>query len=624
MRLTEFLNNLRVELGDLDEDNPKWTDDELRRTIDSAIHDLDRFIPQTKTYEVTVKPTVTGEAWTSAAAHGTYVQLANVMIKPASESVTNVAGTITYTRDTDYTIDYSNGKITTISGGTMAVDTAYRISYTKSKLAIDLGSITDLIRVVTVEYPMGNVPQTTVGFQTVGNILFLQTMVSTTTRSQTEMSEGEHVAVHYEAINVGPSESSEPSFPRHLDEVVIRGAIAKSMFILSIKQSGLGSEDMESARDQIEDIDTIMAAVDTALGNVGSHFTDAASALANIPTYQGYAKDQLDALPAQVTAAAAAMTSAAALADEGAASFDDADAHLNAVATILGNIDGKVANAETALGNVAACVADANDALARIMDEVPTIRSEISDLLGFWDETNIYNFIQLALTQLNAGAPLINKVNVGNDPADEYRQYGELEANIYQIAGNFITGTYTQGLGAYNTLLSTYVQEAARHVDRAGARVAEAQQRVALIDAYLANAARRIDAANGWISKATGIGNAARTYTEIAGQRVAIMQGYIQAALSYYQACDNYINTANAHIAMGQAYITQAQALLTEIQGKLGAANQFAQLAAQAIEVSKGLREEGTVRQSEYLLILRDRSQWIGDKVITSRNQPRG
>jgi len=156
--LSQMIDAIRQDLKDSNE-TVYWTESELARSVQRAVADLSRFIPLEQTYEATLLFDVTGESFTSAAAHGTYVSLASKPIKESSETVTNVAGSVTYTRDTDYTIDYSNGKITTISGGSMVVSTTYKISYTKSKISIDLTSLTGLIRVDRVEYPVGQVPQ---------------------------------------------------------------------------------------------------------------------------------------------------------------------------------------------------------------------------------------------------------------------------------------------------------------------------------------------------------------------------------------------------------------------------------------------------------------------------------
>jgi len=57
------------------------------------------------------------------------VSLDNVGIIQYSETVTNTAGTTTYTRDTDYTMNYATGTITVDSTGTMSDATEYYIDY---------------------------------------------------------------------------------------------------------------------------------------------------------------------------------------------------------------------------------------------------------------------------------------------------------------------------------------------------------------------------------------------------------------------------------------------------------------------------------------------------------------
>jgi hypothetical protein len=70
---------------------------------------------------------ITDETFTSS--DDTAVSLDNVGIIQFSEVVTTVAGTTTYVRDTDYTMDYSNGEITTDSTGSIADATEYYIDY---------------------------------------------------------------------------------------------------------------------------------------------------------------------------------------------------------------------------------------------------------------------------------------------------------------------------------------------------------------------------------------------------------------------------------------------------------------------------------------------------------------
>jgi hypothetical protein len=59
----------------------------------------------------------------------TAVAVGHTGIQQYSETVKNVAGTTTYVRDTDYTMDYVAGTVTMLAGGGMTTATAYHISY---------------------------------------------------------------------------------------------------------------------------------------------------------------------------------------------------------------------------------------------------------------------------------------------------------------------------------------------------------------------------------------------------------------------------------------------------------------------------------------------------------------
>lgn len=70
---------------------------------------------------------ITNESWTSSS--GVAVSLSHKSILQYSETVTTVAGTTTYTRDTDYSMDYVAGTCTMIATGSMTTATAYYIDY---------------------------------------------------------------------------------------------------------------------------------------------------------------------------------------------------------------------------------------------------------------------------------------------------------------------------------------------------------------------------------------------------------------------------------------------------------------------------------------------------------------
>ena len=191
--ITQLVDAVEQQVGD--SANTYLSAAEAKEAVKKAIYDLSRHSPLQKTYEYTVSDRdVTNETFTSS--HGVAVSLANKPIVHGSEVVTNIAGTTTYARDTDYTMDYMSGTITTLTAGTMVTATNYYIDYKKSSIAIHLSAITDLIRVAYVEFPLGSVPQDIKNFSVWGNFLFIGAGGK---RSQEKMGEDEHLVLYYEA-----------------------------------------------------------------------------------------------------------------------------------------------------------------------------------------------------------------------------------------------------------------------------------------------------------------------------------------------------------------------------------------------------------------------------------------
>jgi len=266
MILDEARTKLRVDLADTDE--ALLTDDVLDRSVQRAVSDLSRFLPLDKVYESTLIFTVTTESWTSAAAAGTYVSLANKPIKWDSETVTNNAGTACV-RDTDYYMDYTAGKITHISGERIGNIEACTISYSKSKVTIDISSILeDLIRVERVEYPVGKVPQEFVPYGVWYDLLSVKAGALET---QSELTEKDHVAVYYKSKQTGPTEDAEGSYPNFLDDTIILAASAYALFTLALEYEGQAVTDLASLR--------------TALGNISGIHTLASAALDKVEDY---------------------------------------------------------------------------------------------------------------------------------------------------------------------------------------------------------------------------------------------------------------------------------------------------------------------------------------------------
>ena len=192
--LAELIDIVEADLSD--STNTYISAAEVQAAVRDAIYDINRILPDQKIVERTLDFDVDDDSFT--ATHGTAVALDYHPIEKGSESIHSaVGGGTVYTRDTDYTIDYSNGTITTLSTGAIVNSSTVYADYTRSKIAVDLSALTDLIRVVSVEYPIGSVPQKFVDFQVWAEILWVRSRSEK--ESQEKMGDGNHIAIYYEA-----------------------------------------------------------------------------------------------------------------------------------------------------------------------------------------------------------------------------------------------------------------------------------------------------------------------------------------------------------------------------------------------------------------------------------------
>lgn len=307
--LSNFLSDLKYDLGSTTE----WSDDELIRCLERAVDDVGRFYPQELYYEYLVDQAIEDEDITTASAHGTYINLANKPIDMESEVVENVAGTVTYTRGTDYLIDYINGKLTTISTGSMAVSTAYHISYSKHDVAVDLSSIDGLIRITEVELE-GEVPQKKLSYHIYGNYLYIGNRGKR--ESQSELSNDDRIIIYYEAEHTMPS-VSVGSIPGFLDQVLEIGASGYALMLKAVKHriqaatdltlaktilAGVLVDDIGTGLNPVEtqiatlssDIGTAKTGIDNTLSAISDAFSDVKTQAGYVGTYNGYVKTLLE------------------------------------------------------------------------------------------------------------------------------------------------------------------------------------------------------------------------------------------------------------------------------------------------------------------------------------------
>jgi len=298
---TRYIGEYQTEIWrDLKGDVTLWTSTEITRCVERAVDDLSRFYPLEAVYEHTIVQTVTGEEWDADDTAGTYVSLANKPIKPESETVKDSGGNAC-TRNTDYTIDYINGKITQIDGGEIdSGEEDCTISYKKDTLGIDLSAIiTNMIRVVRVEYPVGRVPQQFVSYNIWNDFMYIGSQK--TGESQAQLADKEHIAIYYDKPHTAPLAAAAPSYPAFLDEVICVGGGAYALLMKALQYEHQAVTDIAYAGIALGKITTEMSAMDDELSDAAdvwtgedSMLTDASSALSEADSLLGSGESKMN------------------------------------------------------------------------------------------------------------------------------------------------------------------------------------------------------------------------------------------------------------------------------------------------------------------------------------------
>ena len=185
---------------------------------------------------------------------GIWIQLDNP-IEPESESIYSAAlkaGT-KYTRDTDYEMDYANGRVRMKSGGALADNTTYYANYDRAPTAIDISSIIpELIRIGKVLYPADKVPEQAVAFSIWENMLIIGS--PRTGASQEALTDGEHIAIYYEARHAPPTSVGPGSYPEVLDQVVLIGAGGYALLIEALQYEQQAVTDLGAVRSALVNV----------------------------------------------------------------------------------------------------------------------------------------------------------------------------------------------------------------------------------------------------------------------------------------------------------------------------------------------------------------------------------
>lgn len=620
MLLTKYIEAVRLDLHDTDQDDPNFTTDEITRGIYRAIEDLDRWVPRERIYEATVP------AGSISTTQDIGTKPSTFTLQPfikAGSVVVSASGT-TYTIGTDYTVDYSNGTITFPAGSTIANDVTVTITYSTARVQVDISDITDLIHIEQVEYPMGSVPQQFASHALWGDNLFITTG-PTIQGSQSQLTEAAHLAIYYYALNTKPSASEHGSIPESLAEPVIKGAGGHCLLIRAIELDFDARDQVDAGVAALAAIDAVQTAITTALNNAKSaldtaaDFTDAEAAL-----------DVGSLLTDAQTALDAALASLASLHTELTDAVDAADDDLGDVSSILSQVTTYLNQASSPLtaaaGHISGAGAYLTDAETKLDTDIDGQESAIDSLLTNLESgnTTMAQKVTLAESRINASLALVNKVNIGLDPIGDYARMAEIHVNSAALFRD-LGRSRVDGAVVRQGLASAYAAAGGHFVSAAA------------VKAQLANASTNI--AQGYINRGQVELEKARSVIELAQARVQIVVALVQGLSAEMDARANlaraYTELVNAKVNSALGYVRLAEARIQNAAGYTQLSGQYVQRVQSYIETANGyfiaaerqatlsdrLRDLGTILVSQFRTILEDFNQTSRRRRLVSNRQ---
>jgi len=429
-----------------------------------------------------------------------WVYLANSPIKWQSD--TGVGDDdVAIVRNTDYYIDYANGRVKAISGGRIAAEEVCEFTYKKSQIGIDLSTLAGLIRVQRVEYPVGQIPQCFVQGDTFGKYYVVTGMGES--EEQQQMAEDQQYRIYYDAAHQSPGEYSPGTIPDFLESTVATMAGAYALYTYALKSEHQATTDLAAAVASLVDANSSHTALQTALTNVKKYLDD---------------NSNVDAagILATITSDAAALRTAVGTA------LDALNDYLDAVGVAT---TGDLAKADLVRDNYMGTTNYVDGGAA------PDVKKYLDD-----------------------GDALLNTVPVGGEGQDVPRAYME----------------YAQA--TKEALVAPHERDRAFYQQNATART-----------------------------------NAAMVYAQESAQRLSNLRSYIEQAGSY--------------TAIANTFAREAELRGTDIVTMLQQASQYAGTAAADMSLADRFRAEADERRNEVYSIWRDRKQYIGDFTAGSMRQ---
>lgn len=562
---TEMRAAMEITLGD--EAGTEWTDPEKDNAIDEAVDDISRLMPRERISESVYRTDVTDETFTSS--FGVAVALSFKPIKKGSVEVTSKPAGTTYTEYDDFTMDYANGTITVLSTGDMSDSTDHLIDYKINVPAVDISGISDLIAPLRVEWPIDEQPKSFSSFLRFEDHLML---TSRGMQSQTNIKDKDHIRVYYLAEHTAPTASAAGTYPRWLDALVVKGAIAYCLFIKARALNLQAEDDLDAARvvlvkyddDLAVGITTAFSDADNSFGNVtsslglidgGSGPLDrAVTALAKIATHSGNADNQLQSqrpLTGDVSAVStvnAGRESNFVSAAHGLQTGDIIDSLVTSytgrhVVRVVddGNFIVNVAFGSTSTGfwSRESQIDDGIIQANLINTELVLINSALDKI-----DAELNTATRNADDYLDKGDALINQINTGLQPDQVYEAYAMTKVNMAQAYASEAAGRAQHGAQLSNEVLTrlTVIQ-----------RVLEsAQVSLGVSDSYNTEAQMHVQHALVFVQEAAGHAQAGQGY-------IAKLQQYLALGALHLEASQVYFESARAVAETADRFLTDAR-----------------------------------------------------------------
>lgn len=390
-----------------------------------------------------------GTAAPDTAGKEVWVQLSNP-IEPGGEGIYSAAskGGTKYGLNTDYRMDYANGRISFMNAGSMVVNTTYYANYNRHDKSIDISNIIpELIRVTKVIYPVDKTPEQSVAFSIWENILTIGSPRTGT--SQESLVDDKHLAIYYETKHAPPTEFGSGSYPENLDQIVMVGAAGYALMVEAIEYELQAATDLGTIRDTVlANIVGVHTLITAALNTATDYITEAHTKVGEMDTY---------------------------LVDTVGSGTDNAK-------DVLANITDNIANLRTAINEV---IGDANATL----DKVSTVDLDAATV-G-------------AVAWLLEGELKIDTLTDGANVAAHFADYARAKVQIAQARVQQVAG-YMQDAQMRLANLRSHIEESAGWVNIALAirddviqrlgmaqtAVAQSQIYISQIDGYLRESAQ--------------------------------------------------------------------------------------------------------------------------------------